>query len=158
MNRVNRIALLAAAVLILLAAGSVLANRSPAAGDVPAAPASSHEPGAEGETDAPPTAEDLARVEERLLANGIPFDESVLNDLAARYGVGGAVRVLAWAQAADMDVAAITAKRDGTDTEAGMGWGRIAKDLEVHPGIGEIMGNGHGRDSAPGQLKQAPEE
>lgn len=157
MNRVNRIALLAAAVLILLAAGSVLANRSTAR-DVPAAPASSHEPGADGEADAPPTAEDLARVEEPLLANGIPFDESVLNDLAARYGVGGAVRVLAWAQAADMDVAAITAKRDGTDTEAGMGWGRIAKDLEVHPGIGEIMGNGHGRDSAPEQLKQAPEE
>ena len=157
MNRVNRIALLAAAVLILLAAASVLANRSTAR-DVPAAPASSHEPGADGEADAPPTAEDLARGEERLLANGIPFDESVLNDLAARYGVGGAVRVLAWAQAADMDVAAITAKRDGTDTEAGMGWGRIAKDLEVHPGIGEIMGNGHGRDSAPEQLKQAPEE
>ena len=157
MNRVNRIALLAAAVLILLAAGSVLANRSTAR-DVPAAPASSHEPGADGEADAPPTAEDLARVEERILANGIPFDESVLNDLAARYGVGGAVRVLAWAQAADMDVAAITAKRDGTDTEAGMGWGRIAKDLEVHPGLGEIMGNGHGRDSAPEQLKQAPEE
>ena len=157
MNRVNRIALLAAAVLILLAAGSVLANRSTAR-DVPAAPASSHEPGADGEADAPPTAEDLARVEERLLANGIPFDESVLNDLAARYGVGGAVRVLAWSQAADMDVVAITAKRDGTDTEAGMGWGRIAKELEVHPGLGEIMGNGHGRDSAPGQLKQAPEE
>ena len=157
MNRVNRIALLAAAVLILLAAGSVLANRSTAR-DVPAAPASSHEPGADGEADAPPTAEDLARVEERILANGIPFDESVLNDLAARYGVGGAVRVLAWAQAADMDVAAITAKRDGTDTEAGMGWGRIAKELEVHPGLGEIMGNGHGRDSAPEQLKQAPEE
>ena len=157
MNRVNRIALLAAAVLILLAAASVLANRSTAR-DVPAAPASSHEPGADGEADAPPTAEDLARVEERLLANGIPFDESVLNDLAARYGVGGAVRVLAWAQAADMDVVAITAKRDGTDTEAGMGWGRIAKELDVHPGIGEIMGNGHGRDSAPGQLKQAPEE
>ena len=157
MNRVNRIALLAAAVLILLAAGSVLANRSTAR-DVPAAPASSHEPGADGEADAPPTAEDLARVEERLLANGIPFDESVLNDLAARYGVGGAVRVLAWSQAADMDVAEITAMRDGTDTEAGMGWGRIAKELDVHPGIGEIMGNGHGRDSAPEQLKQAPEE
>ena len=157
MNRVNRIALLAAAVLILLAAGSVLANRSTAR-DVPAAPASSHEPGADGEADAPPTAEDLARVEERLLANGIPFDESVLNDLAARYGVGGAVRVLAWSQAADMDVSEITDMRDGTDTEAGMGWGRIAKELEVHPGLGEIMGNGHGRDSAPEQLKQAPEE
>ena len=157
MNRVNRIALLAAAVLILLAAGSVLANRSTAR-DVPAAPASSHEPGADGEADAPPTAEDLARVEEPLLANGIPFDESVLNDLAARYGVGGAVRVLAWAQAAGMDVAEITDMRDGTDTEAGMGWGRIAKELEVHPGLGEIMGNGHGRDSAPEQLKQAPEE
>jgi hypothetical protein len=36
-----------------------------------------------------------------------------------------------------------------------MGWGQIAKDLGVSPGIGSIMGNGggHGRDGAPGQNK-----
>ncbi len=34
-----------------------------------------------------------------------------------------------------------------------MGWGQIAKDLDVDPGIGSIMGqgDGHGRDNAPGQ-------
>ena len=44
--------------------------------------------------------------------------------------------------------------RDGDGTEgSAMGWGRIAKELGFHPGIGSIMGNGggHGRDNAPGQ-------
>jgi hypothetical protein len=152
MNRTNRIALLAAAVLVLLAAGTVLANRAPAARDVPAQPASSHE------AEAPPSAEDIAHAADRLEAKNIPFDEAVLNDLAARYGVGGAVRVLAWAEAKQIDVSVITAKRDGTETETGMGWGRIARDLGVHPGLGSIMGGGHGREDAPGQQEQAPEE
>jgi hypothetical protein len=39
-----------------------------------------------------------------------------------------------------------------------MGWGRIARDLGVHPGLGSIMGGGHGREDAPGQQEQAPEE
>lgn len=152
MNRTNRIALLAAAVLVLLAAGTVLANRAPAARDTPAQPASSHE------AEAPPSAEDIAHAADRLEAKKIPFDEAVLNDLATRYGVGGAVRVLAWADAEGIDVSVITAKRDGTETEPGMGWGRIARDLGVHPGLGSIMGGGHGREDAPGQQEQAPEE
>ncbi|MGH2402752.1 MAG: hypothetical protein ACRDE6_08555 [Candidatus Limnocylindria bacterium] len=152
MNRTNRIALLAAAVLLLVAAGTVLANRAPAARDLPAQPASSHE------AEAPPSAEDIAHAADRLEAKEIPFDDAVLNDLAARYGVGGAVRVLAWADAKGIDVGVITAKRDGTETEPGMGWGRIARDLGVHPGLGSIMGDGHGREGAPGQQDQAPEE
>jgi hypothetical protein len=72
--------------------------------------------------------------------------------------VGGAVRVLAWADAEGIDVSVITAKRDGTETEPGMGWGRIARDLGVHPGLGSIMGGGQGREDAPGQQEQAPEE
>lgn len=157
MNRKNRIALLAAAVLLLVAAGGVMANRSPIAQDLPAAPASSHEPESE-EADAPPTAEDLAHAGDRLAAGGIPFDDAVLADLAARYGMGGAVRLLAWSAQTQMDVEELAALRDGTDTEPGLGWGRIAKDLELHPGLGSIMGNGHGRDNAPGQQKKAPEE
>jgi hypothetical protein len=37
----------------------------------------------------------------------------------------------------------------------GLGWGQIARDLGVHPGLGSIMGHGggHGRDTAPGQQK-----
>ena len=50
----------------------------------------------------------------------------------------------------------IRAMRDGDGTEgSGMGWGQIAKELGVHPGIGSIMGQGggHGRENAPGQQK-----
>ncbi len=165
MNRTNRLAVLAAAVLLLVAAGSVMAGRNPVARDQPAAPASSHEPEveteAEAEDEAPPTAEELARVGDRLDARKIPFDEAALVDLAARYGVGGAVRLLAWSEEAQMDVEALAAMHDGTDAEPGMGWGRIAKELDLHPGIGSIMGNGngHGRENAPGQQnKEAPEE
>jgi hypothetical protein len=145
---------MAAAVLLLVAAGSVLANRAPAERDVPAAPASSHEPESQDEADSPPTAEDLARVADRLDAKGIGYDEAVLNDLATRYGLGGAVRVLAWSDAATVDVNVITDLRDGSETEPGMGWGRIAKELGLHPGIGSIMGGGHGRENAPGQQEQ----
>jgi hypothetical protein len=144
MNRTKRLAVLAAAVLLLAAAGGVLANRAPAARDVPAHPASSHEP--EADSEAAPTAEELARVADRL---GV--DEAVVADLATRYGLGGAVRVLAWSEEKAMDVEAIAAMRDGTDTEPGMGWGQIAHELGVHPGIGSIMGGGQGRENAPGQ-------
>jgi hypothetical protein len=157
-NRTQRIALVAAAVLLLVAVGSVLANRTPAARNQPAQLASSHEPEAQDEADAPPTAEELATAADRLAAKGIPYDDAVLSDLAARYGLGGALRLLAWSDAAAMDVEAIAAMRDGTDTEPGMGWGRIAHDLDLHPGIGSIMGNGHGKDDAPGQQRDEPEE
>ena len=161
MNRTNRIAILAASALIVVAAGSVMANRTPELRDVPAQPASSHEPEAQDEAETPPTAEELAHARDRLEASGVTVDEAVLADLAGRYGLGGAVRLLAWSDAKAMDVEAIALMRDGTDTEPAMGWGRIAKELGgVHPGIGSIMGNGngHGRENAPGQQKQAPEE
>jgi hypothetical protein len=158
MNRTNRIAILAASALVVVAAGSVMANRAPEVRDVPAGPASSHEPEAQEEAETPPTAEELAHARDRLEASGITVDDAVLADLAGRYGKGGAVRLLAWSEAKAMDVEAIAAMRDGTDTEAAMGWGQIAHELGVHPGIGSIMGNGHGRENAPGQLKRVPEE
>ena len=68
------------------------------------------------------------------------------------------MRVLAWSDELAMDVEEIAAMRDGTDAEPGMGWGRIAHELGVHPGIGSIMGNGHGKDDAPGQQQDEPEE
>lgn len=93
----------------------------------------------------------------------IPVDGALLDELAAAYGVGGAVRILAWAADPDDDVTveSIRAMRDGDGTEgSGMGWGRIARELGVHPGIGSIMGNGggHGRDDAPGQRGRTPDD
>ncbi|MEO6579356.1 MAG: hypothetical protein ABIO99_10735 [Candidatus Limnocylindria bacterium] len=159
MIRRNRLALLGALVLLLVPAGSTLANRSPEQPTVAAPPASSHEPEAESEeadeVEEAPTAEDLANAAERLTANEIAFDDATLQDLAARYGLGGAVRVLAWADETGMSAAEITALRDGDETTPGMGWGRIAKDLGTHPGLGGIMGTGHdkdhARDGAPGE-------
>ena len=158
MNRTQRIAILAAAVLVLLAVGSAFANRTPAAHDQPAQLVSSQEPEAQDEADTPPTAEELAHAAARLEAKGIPFTDPQLSDLATRYGLGGAVRVLAWSDEASIDVAEIAAMRDGSETDAGMGWGQIAHELGVHPGIGSIMGDGHGKDDAPGQQDDEPEE
>jgi hypothetical protein len=150
MTRATRIALLGGAALIVAVSGTVLATRQPTTPDEPSGIAQ------DGEEDAPPTAEDLAHAAERLRATEIAVDDAVLSDLATRYGLGGAVRVVAWAADPDDDVTveSITARRDGDGTEgSAMGWGRIAKDLGFHPGIGSIMGNGggHGRDNAPGQ-------
>ena len=147
MNRTDRIALVAVVVLSLLAAGGVVANVLPAGRDAPSQADSEDGDGA-------PTADELAHAADRLAANGIAVDDAVLNDLAARYGLGGAVRVLAWSDATAMDVDEIAAMRDGTDAQPGMGWGKIAHELDVHPGIGSIMGNGNGREDAPGQKKK----
>ena len=149
MSRGNRIALVGGAVLLLAVSGTVLATRQPPTANEPAGVA-------QDDDDIPPTAEELAHAADRLRASDITVDDAVLADLATRYGLGGAVRVLAWAADPDddMSVESITAMRDGDGTEgSAMGWGRIAKDLGFHPGIGSIMGNGggHGRDKAPGQ-------
>jgi hypothetical protein len=153
MSRGTRVGLLAGAALILAASGTVLATRQPQAADRSA-------PVTVDDEDTPPTAEDLGHAAERLEANDIIIDDAALSDLATRYGLGGAVRVAAWAADPDDDVTieSITAMRDGDGTEgSGMGWGQIAKELGVKSGLGSIMGNGggngggHGRDNAPGQ-------
>jgi hypothetical protein len=151
MNRTDRIALVAVVVLSLVAAGGVVANVLPMGRDV-----SSQQTDTD-EGDGAPTADELAHAAQRLAASGITVDDAVLNDLAARYGLGGAVRVLAWSDATAMDVEEIAALRDGTETEPGMGWGQIAHELDVHPGIGSIMGNGNAED-APGRTKEKKEE
>jgi hypothetical protein len=60
--------------------------------------------------------------------------------LAAKVGVGGAVRVLAFAKASGKSTAEILAMFQG-----GKGWGEIAHALGLHPGIGWIMSGGHGK-------------
>lgn len=145
MTRPNRTALLAALALLVVLAGSALATRAPQVADEPAQLAASHE--AEGELEADDV--DGATVaRERLLDAGIETDPAEFDALAARYGVGGAVRLYAWADETSMSVDAIAALRDG-DGEP-VGWGRLAKDLGTHPGIGSIMGRGNAPHEPPG--------
>jgi hypothetical protein len=160
MTRSNRLAVLGAATLALAATGTVLATRAPRNDAQPAPPAASQAAEAE-DTDGPPSAEALAHAQDRLEASGITVDSAELSDLAGRYGLGGAVRVEAWAHESATSVAEISAMRDGDGTpESVMGWGQIAKELGVHPGLGSIMGNGggHGRDEAPGQQDRESDE
>jgi hypothetical protein len=150
MTRTNRIALLGALALLVALAGSALANRAPQVADEPAQLASSHE--AEPEVTDAGDGATVAR--DRLADAGIEADAAEFDDLAARYGVGGAVRLYAWADATGMTVEEIAALRDG-DGEP-VGWGRLAKDLGVHPGIGSIMGRGNAPDEPPG-LENRPD-
>ena len=151
MSRGTRIALLVAAVLIVAVSGTVLATRQPQTADEPAQLTQDHD-------DAPPSAEKLARLSERL---GV--EPQVISDLALEYGLGGAVRLVAWSadNPANLDLAGIRRMRDGDGTDGSvMGWGQIARELGVHPGIGSIMGNGggHGPDKVPVQQDRGDED
>jgi hypothetical protein len=156
MRRYLRITLVASA-LVLLVVGSALANGSPRGDEHRSPVAASQQPSPrtekqgtdENETKeaTPPTQQELDRLVGLLDKAGIAATSDQIAALAARYGVGGAVRILAWADATGGDTAAITSLRD-----QGMGWGAIARQLnagegsaKVTPGIGWIMsGNGHG--------------
>lgn len=145
MTRSIRITL-AVVALLALVAGTALAARHGVPGGprspLAASPAASH---AENETDA---AQDPADADagttltddaaqalvDRLAANGVDTDVATLQDLAARYGVGGAVRLIGWADASGKTTDELAAMRDD-----GAGWGRIAKELGLHPGIGVWM-------------------
>lgn len=152
MTRTNRLALLASLALIVALAGTALATRAPQTAEEPAPLAASHE--AEPETQVENEAENddddgPAVAIERLSEAGIEVDAAVFEDLASRYGQGGAVRLYAWADATSYSVDELAAMRDG-DGEP-VGWGRLARDLGVHPGIGSIMGRGNAPDGPPGQ-------
>lgn len=155
MNRTNRIALMAAAVLVLVVTGTVFATRAPSGPTQPAQVT-------QDEEDAPPTAEEIAHAADRLHDKlDITVDDAVFNELVTAYGVGGAVRIMAWSGGDSAVITRIRDMRDGDGSEdSGMGWGRIAKELGFSPGIGAIMGNGggHGRDNAPGQQGRDAEE
>ena len=142
--------IVATGLLIVIAAGGALATRAPS---VPAGDPSDAE-----EQENPPTAEELDRIVDRLADAGVDTDATTVDELAAEHGIGGAVRLLAWADESGLSVEEIAAMRAGTEDSAPMGWGRLARELnaanpelDLHPGIGRIMGNGHGRDDAPGQ-------
>lgn len=95
--------------------------------------------------DASPSAANLARIVDRLTAAGITTTAADLATLAKDVGVGGAVRVLLFAKASGKTPAEILAMFD-----AGKGWGVIARELklDIGPGIGSVMGQGHGHDAA----------
>lgn len=149
MTGTNRIAVFGALALLIALAGSALANRAPQVPDEPAQLTSSHgvEPEGEAQDEAQRT-EGAAVARDRLSEAGIEADAAEFDALAERYGVGGAVRLYAWADATGMTVDEIAALRDGADQP--VGWGRIAKDLGVHPGIGSIMGRGNSPAGPPG--------
>lgn len=157
--------------LLLLVVASAVAAPSDRGREQMAPVAASHQPQSPG-TDEPedevedqddedaeggaPSDELLARLVERLAAAGVTTDAETIAELAARYGVGGAVRLLAWAQESGLSTDELAARFDD-----GAGWGQIGRDLDLHPGIGAIMGNGGpdhqahgqglGRAGAPGQ-------
>lgn len=101
----------------------------------------SETPEASEATGASPSAAELARVLADLKAAGIPATADQLGALAAKVGLGGAVRVLAFANASGKSADEILAM-----FESGKGWGVIVKELNltIGPGIGGIMSQGHG--------------
>jgi len=136
MRRSTRIGIFVV-LLIGVLGGTALATRGPATKQTPSLLAGSHEPKASEAAEAPPTADELKHAADRLKAQDI--DPAQLEALAAKYGLGGAVRVMGWSKTTGKTVAELSAMRDG-----GKGWGQIAHELGVSPGIGWIMGNGHG--------------
>lgn len=178
MTRTLRI-ILAAGALVLLVVATTLAAPSDRGRERMAPVAASHQPASPGAQDEPtneneepdedgiPSQELLDRLVARLADAGVAVDADEIAALAADYGVGGAVRLLWWASAAGMSTDEISAMFD-----SGMGWGEIARELnagdeelDLHPGLGSIMGNGGGppadaqglglgRAGAPGQQKR----
>jgi hypothetical protein len=135
--------------LVGVVGGSALAARGPGAPQAPPLGAGSQSPEANDQADAPPTADEIAHATDRLKAHDITVDAAQLKALADKYGLGGAVRVMAWSKSTNKTVADLSAMRDD-----GKGWGQIAHELGVSPGIGWIMGNGHdGNDKAAGAAK-----
>ena len=92
--------------------------------------------------DSPPTAAEVADFVGRLKAAGISTTDAAFAALAAKVGVGGAVRTLAFAKASGKTPDQIVAMFQG-----GKGWGQIKHELalSIGPGIGWIMGGGHGQ-------------
>ncbi|MEP6681119.1 MAG: hypothetical protein ABJB65_06530 [Chloroflexota bacterium] len=141
MRRPTQIGLFVLLLLVVIGGSALAAARRPGANQTPSLLAGSHQPEASEAAEAPetpPTAAELAHAVDRLKAHGITADPVQLKTLAAKYGLGGAVRLMAWSKSTGKTVADLAAMRDG-----GTGWGQIAHELGVHPGIGSIMGDGH---------------
>lgn len=146
MTRPIRITLAVLALLALVAGTALAARhappdtaRSPLAASPAASPADhdakdSEEDVAGADAGATLTDEAAQALVDRLAANGLDTDIATLQGLAARYGVGGAVRLIGWADASGTSVDELAAMRD-----EGTGWGQIAAELGLHPGIGIWM-------------------
>jgi hypothetical protein len=162
---------LAAIVAVLLVAGTALAIQSGSVNFTGTplganGPKSSHAPdesegpdaseGAEAPdgSEGPPSADELARIVTKLKAVGIDATAGELADLSAKIGLGGAVRVYAFAHASGKTPAEILAMFQG-----GKGWGEIDHELNlsIGPGIGWIMGNGGGNGGGNAKAKDDPE-
>lgn len=118
------------------------ASEVPEASDAPEASDQPDAPEAAGAPDSAPSAADIADIVGKLKAAGISTTASAFGSLAAQVGVGGAVRTLAFAHASGKTPAQIVAMFLG-----GKGWGQIDHELglSIGPGIGWIMGGGHGQ-------------
>ena len=138
MQRSTRI-LVGALALILLLAGTALAARNLANHTGQRPVAASQAPKQSEAPEAPLTDAEAAHFVDRLHVAGITTTPAAFRALAAKYGAGGAVRLMAWAKATGKSTADIAKMRDG-----GMGWGQIAHALNQSPGIGSIMGGGDG--------------
>ena len=159
--------LAAAGALVLVVVASALAAPSDRARDRMSPVAASHQPSPGGgdqtadEDEGPPSAEQLDR-----LATLLGTDAATIEALAVDYGVGGAVRLIVWAQESGISTGELAAMFD-----SGLGWGEIALQLNeangssLRPGIGSTLGHGGGhgsggqgigagRANAPGQQKQ----
>jgi hypothetical protein len=140
-SRTLRVTLLLVLLIVVASTAGALAFRGTAGtgGESPEA--------AEGAGD------NIERLVERLGDLGITTDAAELEALADDHGIGGAVRILAFADAAGVDPSEIIAMRDD-----GMGWGQIRRALaeehegfDLPPGIGWIMGgNGQGQGHGGG--------
>ena len=149
MTRRNSLWVALAIAFLLIATTTVLVTR---ALETSAEPNQSE--AREADDEDPPTADDIAHASDRLAAHGLEISDETLTELAAKYGVGGAVRIVSWSQADPDRMADLRAMRDGDGSEgSGMGWGQIAKELGVHPGLGSIMGQGgdHKNSDEPGE-------
>jgi hypothetical protein len=148
-NRTLRI-VLAAGALALLVVGGALAAPSDRGRERMAPVAASHQPASpqaqvqDEDEDGPPSSLLLDRLVDKMDDAGIETDADTIAALAAEYGVGGAVRLLAWADASGMSTGDLADMFD-----SGLGWGEIARELDLHPGIGSIMGNGGGNGPPP---------
>jgi hypothetical protein len=109
----------------------------------PAVPGATEAPDASEKPETPetpPTDAEIADFVGRLKTAGITTTAAAFKAMAAKVGVGGAVRTFAFAQASGKTPAQILAMFEG-----GMGWGKIDHQLglTIGPGIGWIMSGGH---------------
>jgi len=125
-----------------LASSEPPASAEPSESEAPggaSSPDASEAPEKAETPEAPPTDAEVADFVGRLKAAGITTTAAEFKALAAKVGVGGAVRTLAFAKASGKTPAQILAMRESE------GWGRIKHELglSIGPGIGWIMSGGH---------------